>query len=208
MLNLLIADDHKVLRQALGEVLKNKYQILAEAGNGEEVMKILETRTPDVILMDITMPTLGGLETLEKLRLKPNCPPVIILSAKDGELTIKSALKAGAKGFVPKNASIEELEFAIDSVSKGQTYLSPAITAILMAAQTAGTSSPLGQLTKRELEILTHLANGKSNKEIGKLLHISSRTVDTHRSNIMKKLAVKTNAQLVKLAITSGLISV
>lgn len=210
MVNLLIADDHQVLRQALSEMLahKDKYQISAQASNGQEVVDLVKTQRPDIILMDISMPVLGGLEALEKLNAAGNPPPVIILSAKDGELTIKAALKAGAKGFVPKNASFDELEFAIDSVLKGQTYLSPAITAVLMAAQNNESTSPLALLTKRELEILTHIANGKAHKEIGKTLHISSRTVDTHRSNILKKLNVKSNAELVKLAISSGLISV
>lgn len=119
-------------------------------------------------------------------------------------------LKAGAKGYLPKNASLDELEFAITSILDGKTYLSPSITAPLMdnSPTESPLDNPLSVLTKREIEIMTHLADGKPNREIGKLLHISTRTVDTHRSNILKKLKVRTNAELVKLAISQNLITI
>ena len=111
---------------------------------------------------------------------------------------------------MPKNACLEELEFAIESILDGKTYLSPSITSSLMngGQVEAAAQNLLATLTKREVEILTHLADGKPNRVIGKLLHISTRTVDTHRSNILKKLNLKTNAELVKIAISNGLISV
>lgn len=212
MINLIIADDHVVLRQALSEALgkKENYTIVGQAENGEEVLELLKTKRPDIVVMDIAMPRLDGIAALEKINAMQNPPPVLILSASEGEATIRAALKAGAKGFITKNAKTDEFEFAIQSIVKGQTYLSPAVTAQLMAKGNGASSleSPFKVLTKRELEVVGYLANGLPNREIGKILHISTRTVDTHRSNILKKLEVKTNAELVKLAITHGVIKI
>lgn len=211
MINLIVADDHAVLRQALCEMLQNrgKYNVIAQAGDGEELLALLGSHKPDLVIMDVAMPKLDGLGTLEKLG--PGiCPPVLILSANDGGKNVKAALKAGARGFLPKNVGIQELEFAINSILEGKTYLSPTVTTSLMNSGSSESplDNPLSVLTKREIEIMAHLADGKPNRIIGKLLHISTRTVDTHRSNILKKLNVKTNAELVKLAISNGLISI
>jgi DNA-binding NarL/FixJ family response regulator len=206
---LVIADDHTVLRQGLCEMLEDLgvFSVIGQAGDGEELLKMLETLKPDVILMDLSMPKLDGISTLDRLQSGKNEIPVVILTANEGDRSVRSAIKAGAKGYLPKNVGLEELEFAVNSVMSGQTYLSPAITAKLMNSGDP-TASPLDGLTKREIEILKSLAQGKTNKVIGKLLHISSRTVDTHRSNIMKKLNLKTNAELARLAISEELIEV
>lgn len=209
MVRLLIADDHLVLRQALADMLQKKgqFEVIGQASDGEELLKLLADKIPDLVILDISMPKLDGIKTLEEMSVKGIRVPVLVLSADEAERSVRAALKAGARGFMPKNAGVDELEFAIDSILKGQTYLSPAITSLLMNGD-AVASNPLNILTKRELEILKHLADGLPNRQIGKLLHISTRTVDTHRSNILKKLNVKTNAELVKLAISHGLISV
>jgi two-component system, NarL family, invasion response regulator UvrY len=209
MIKLVIADDHIVLRQALSEMLEKKggYHVIAQAADGEELLKILNDTKCDLVIMDVAMPRLDGIKTLEEMQTKGVGAPVLVLSADEAERSIRAALKAGARGFMPKNAGIDELQFAIDSILKGQTYLSPSVTSALMNGDSS-TNNPLSVLTKRELEILTHLADGKPNRQIGKLLHISTRTVDTHRSNILKKLTVKTNAELVKIAISHGLINV
>ncbi len=212
MINLIIADDHVVVRQALAEMLKKRgsFNVLAEASHGGELLELLKNHRPDVVILDLNMPTVDGLQTLEKLSAQGAFPPVLILSAGEGERNVRAALKAGAKGYVPKNVGIEELEFAIQSILNGKTYLSPAVVAPLVSKGSGEVNleSPLTVLTKREVEILKHLADGKPNREIGKMLHISTRTVDTHRSNILKKLNLKTNAELVKIAISNGLISV
>ena len=212
MINLIVADDHNVLRQALCEMLENQdaFKVIAQAKDGEEVLSLIQSHHPDIVIMDVAMPKLGGIEALELINKSPNPPPVLILSANENEMTVRAALKAGAKGFVPKNITEEELAFAIDAVVKGQTYLSPSVTSRLMSGDRheGKLDDPLGVLTKRETEILKHLAEGLSNREIGKKLFISTRTVDTHRSNILKKLKVKTNAQLVKMAISNGLIHI
>jgi len=212
MKNLLIADDHIVLRQALCEMLESRgdFKVLAQASDGQELLDLLEHNKPDLVIMDIAMPKLDGLATLAQLNQRGSCPPVLILSADEGERKVRTAMLAGARGYLPKNVSIDELRFAINSILEGKTYLSPTVTASLVNGdQTSNSgSAAISVLSKREVEILTHLADGKPNRVIGKLLHISTRTVDTHRSNILKKLKVKTNAELVKIAITSGLITV
>jgi DNA-binding NarL/FixJ family response regulator len=211
MVDLIIADDHVVLRQALCEMLKarGKFNVVAQASDGEQLLAILKNQHADIVIMDLAMPNLTGVQTLEKLKeFGPNVP-VLVLTADEGERNVRAALKAGARGYIPKNAGVEELEFAINAILEGKTYLSPGVTDQLMARQAQGLpENPLSVLTNREIEILKHLADGKPNREIGKLLHISTRTVDTHRSNILKKLKVKTNAELVKLAISHDLISV
>lgn len=212
MVNLIIADDHVVLREALCELLETKgdYNIVAQASDGEELLKLMDSHSPDLVILDVTMPKLDGLSTLERMEAGDNIPPVLVLSANEGQSKVRAALKAGAKGYLPKNAGLGELVFAIQSILSGKTYLSPTITEPFMtgAESEDGADNPLSVLTKREVEILTHLADGKPNREIGKMLHISTRTVDTHRSNILKKLKVKTNAELVKLAIGQGLITI
>jgi DNA-binding NarL/FixJ family response regulator len=213
MIKLIVVDDHVVLRQALCEMLKSRggYQVVGEASDGEQLLDMLKSQTPDLVIMDVAMPKLGGVETLQKMQDATGTKvPVLILSANEGEKNVRAALKAGASGFMPKNAALEELEFAIGSILDGKTYLSPSVTSSLMTGGNVDgvNSTALNVLTKREIEILTHLADGKPNRVIGKLLHISTRTVDTHRSNILKKLNLKTNAELVKVAIANGLISV
>ncbi len=206
---LVIADDHTVLRQGLCEILEDKgtFEIVGQAADGLELLEILKSKPVDIVLMDITMPKLDGMATIDRMHAQNITVPVVILSANEGERSVRTALKAGAKGYLPKNVALEELEFAISSVMEGKTYLSPSITSSLMNADDP-TESPISVLTKREVEILKYLAQGKPNKDIGKLLHISSRTVDTHRSNILKKLNLRTNAELVRLAIAEELIGV
>jgi DNA-binding NarL/FixJ family response regulator len=206
---LIIADDHNVLRQGLCEMLEDKghFSVVGQAADGIELLKVLKENPADIILMDISMPNLDGIATLDRMNAQNIHTPVVMLSANEGERNVRMALKAGAKGYLPKNVSLDELEFAINSVMQGKTYLSPTITSSLMNAADP-TQSPISVLTKREVEILKYLAQGKPNKDIGKLLHISSRTVDTHRSNILKKLNLRTNAELVKLAISEDLIAV
>lgn len=212
MINLIVADDHIVLREALCQMLQGRggYNVVAQAGDGEELLNWFKgtQQKPDIIILDVEMPKLDGIHTLDRLSELGVHTPVLVLSADDGSKNVRAVLNHGAKGFMPKNARIEELEFAIDSILQGNTYLSPTITSFLINGDKGDPSTSLSVLTKREVEILKYLADGKPNREIGKILHISSRTVDTHRSNILKKLKVRTNAELVKLAIGAGLIEV
>jgi len=210
---LIVADDHVVLREALCEMLQGggKFSVVAQASNGEELIKLLQSNTADVLVVDVEMPNMDGIKAIEHLRNSNSTVPVLVFSADESPSNVRAALQAGARGFLPKNAKADELEFAINSVLSGKTYLSPSVTNALMqpdGTPSAGGPNSLAVLTKREVEILRHLADGKPNRVIGKMLHISTRTVDTHRSNILKKLTVKTNAELVKIAIQAKLISI
>jgi DNA-binding NarL/FixJ family response regulator len=210
---LIVADDHVVLRQALCEMLQGggKFSVVAQASDGEELLRLIQANPADVLVVDVEMPNMDGIKALEHLRNNNSTVPVLVFSADESPSNVRAALQAGARGFLPKNAKADELEFAINSVLRGNTYLSPSVTKALMqpdGTPSASGANSLSVLTKREVEILKHLADGKPNRVIGKMLHISTRTVDTHRSNILKKLNVKTNAELVKIAIQAKLITI
>jgi DNA-binding NarL/FixJ family response regulator len=160
-----------------------------------------------VIVLDFSLPRTNGLEVLNELRRRGIDIPVLIMSGDESGRAAKAAIQAGAKGFVPKQAGLSEMEHAIDEIARGGTYLSPSIAANNNAGPGQDACASSAVLSNREREIMILLANGKPNREIGKLLSISVRTVDTHRSNILKKLGFKTNAELVKLAIAEGWVS-
>jgi DNA-binding NarL/FixJ family response regulator len=210
MIKLLIADDHLVLRQALCELLKRNhdFDIVAQASNGEEALELLKTQKVDLIVMDIIMPVADGFAVLNELQKRNDPTPVLVLSAAEAERNIRGAMKAGARGFVPKNVGFDELCFAIKSVLEGHIYLSPAVTSKLLEQSQDPFIDPLSVLTPRETEIMKNLAEGIPSREIARALHISIRTVDTHRTNILKKLNLKNNAELVKMAISNRMISV
>lgn len=209
--NIILADDHGIIRQALAETLEKngRYEILAQAKDGQCLVNELpkHNRT-DLVIMDVTMPNMTGIEALQNIRENGNNIPVLILSALDTAKDVKNALHAGANGYLPKNADFDELEFAIKSVLAGKTYLSPTITTPLIAGnkKEENAENILKVLTKRETEICKLLAEGNPNRIIAKKLFISIRTVDTHRTNILKKLNVKSNVELAKLANNAGLV--
>jgi two-component system response regulator NreC len=211
-IKLFLVDDHLVLRQALSEAFAHRgtFQVVAEASDGSELLSRLSNTTVDIILLDLAMPNVNGISTIEELKRRGIDTPVLVLSADESERSIRSALGAGARGFLPKQADMREVEFAIHSVLDGKTYLSPSVTERFMASNGSDSkhATLIASLSPREREIFVLLANGCPNREISKQLHISTRTVDTHRSNILKKLEVKTNAELVKMAIADGLVSV
>lgn len=203
---LYLVDDHLVLRQALAEALEHrgKYSVIGHAGSGNELLSQAGCHA-DVIVLDFSLPKHNGLEVLNELRRRGIDIPVLILSGDESGRSARAAIQAGAKGFVSKQAGLSEMEHAIDEIARGGTYLSQSIPANGAHAHDSEVTSEV--LSNREREIMVLLANGKPNREIGKLLSISVRTVDTHRSNILKKLGFKTNAELVKLAIAEGLVT-
>ncbi len=207
MANLIIADDHVVMREALSEMLNSntKHKVAGQVADGEQLIELLKNQRPDLIILDLAMPKIDGFGVLDRISVAANPPPVLVLSANNTPSSVKAALKAGARGYIPKNAAKEEFEFAIDSILKGQTYLSPSVAGELVGPQADSEHASLDKISAREKEVLTLLAEGRPNREISKLLHISPRTVDTHRSNLLRKLNVKTNVQLVKIAIHHGL---
>jgi len=217
MINLMVADEHTIMRQALCELLETKgeYNVVAQANNGEELLKLLQNKDhPDLIIMDITMPKMNGIETIKALNKsdeQSQKPPVLVISANDQKKYVTAALNAGAKGFLPKSVQFNELLFAISSVMEGKTYLSPTLIAPLMTNSENNEINtevnPFNVLSKRELEITKHLASGFSNREIAGKLHISIRTVDTHRSNILHKLKIRNNSDLTRLALIHNLLA-
>ena len=210
MLKIVIADDHIVLREGLRSLLNQieGWTVVGEASDGFELLPLVEQQSPDLIILDLSMPNLGGIETISRLQKFDHRPAVLVLSAREDDTAVGEAIRAGAKGYVPKSSTSDELQFAIRAVLKGQTYLSPSVAGGFLGRGdgSGAPASPLSTLTSREREVMKLLSEGHPNREVAKVLHVSPRTIDSHRSNIMRKLGVASNAELVQVAIKSGLI--
>lgn len=208
---LFLVEDHLLMRQAIARALSvnNKYEVVGHAADTAGFMSNPSQAGADVIILDMMMSRHACLETLQQLRQMGVSTPVLILSGDESKFNVQAALSAGAKGFVPKKSDLAEMEFAIDAVAKGGTYVSPSL-----ANQPGDGSAEQGSahdssiLSPREREIFVLLAQGRKNRDIGAQLTISTRTVDTHRSNILKKLGLHSNAELVRLAIAEGLVAI
>lgn len=206
-INVLLTDDHQIIIDGLKSLLKNQDEIsvAAEACNGREAIRILELISIDVLLMDIDMPVMNGIDALKEIRKNHPKVKVIILSMHNEAGMIKSLIDLGANGYLLKSCTQEELVDAIKKVALGQSYFSSDVTlALLKPAAKQGQQNEI--LTERETEILKLIAAGFSNKEIGDQLFISHRTVDTHRTNLMKKLDVSNIAGLISYAIRNGIV--
>ncbi|MGB4968022.1 MAG: response regulator transcription factor [Saprospiraceae bacterium] len=208
-LKLILADDHHLVRQGFKALLTEmpEIEIIGEASNGEQVLQLLRTgKLADIILMDVEMPILGGLETTEKIMKDFFGVKVIIISMLNDKAIIESAYEKGAKGFLFKNTTLPELQEAIKSVASGENYFSHEVANVLLQKRPKDQSSLLSHLTDREIEILKLIAEGFSSTEIGTKLFISPRTVDTHRNNLIQKLNVNGIVGLVKFAFQNKLI--
>ena len=205
-INVLLTDDHQIIIDGLKSLLKNSDEIIvaAEANNGREALRILGLLSIDVLLMDIDMPIMNGIEALKEIRKQFRDVKVIILSMHNEAGMIKSLIDLGANGYLLKSCSQDELLGAIRKVASGQSYFSTDVTLALL--KPANTELKNEILTERETEILKLIAAGFSNKEIGDQLFISHRTVDTHRTNLMKKLDVSNIAGLISYAIKNGIV--
>lgn len=207
MIRLVVADDHLVAREGIVFLLSGApgVKVVGEANNGGEAIKLVENLQPDILICDISMPDFNGIELLKKLEESGNEVKVLILSMhKDSEYIMKS-FEHGALGYLPKNADEGELIKAIETIHKGDRYLTQEVSNVLAQSMLASKSTVKYNLTSREKEIINNLVKGLSNKQIAAELFISIRTVDTHRTNIMKKLKVKNVASLVKLALNENL---
>lgn len=208
-LKLILADDHHLVRQGFKALLSEmpEIEIIGEASNGEQVLQLLRTgKLADIILMDVEMPILGGLETTEKIMKDFFGVKVIIISMLNDKAIIESAYEKGVKGFLFKNTTLPELQEAIKSVASGENYFSHEVANVLLQKRPKDQSSLLTHLTDREIEILKLIAEGFSSTEIGTKLFISPRTVDTHRNNLIQKLNVNGIVGLVKFAFQNKLI--
>jgi DNA-binding NarL/FixJ family response regulator len=208
-IRLVLADDHPMIRAGFKTLLAQSedFEVTGEAENGAELIKVVTSLKPDVTLVDLHMPGIGGLEALEKLHASFPEIKFVVLTMHEEREYVQKALKAGADGYLLKNIQREELESAIHTVYKGGRYFSPAITAILADSVARPSLTDAGEITPREKEVLTLVASGQSTKQIADQLGISIRTVETHRINMLKKMGVNNSAELIKKAFESGLLT-
>ena len=208
---IVLVDDHEVMREGLRLLLEKEpdFQVVGEASDGREAMEIVREVEPDVVVMDVGMPELNGVEAAGQITKQvPHCK-IVALSMHSDKRFVLAMFQAGATGYLPKKSAGTDLIQAIKAVAKGETYLCPSIAGAVMgdllATGASGGPSDRSILTNREREILQLLAEGRSAKKIGSTLHISLSTVMTHRRQLMQKLGLHTVAELTKYAIRSGL---
>lgn len=212
-IRVLLADDHTLVRQGFRRMLEDDTEIIVvgEARTGLEAMELCKTLKPDIVVMDLSMPELGGLEaTAEILKDNPKIK-ILILSMFSNEAYIRKAFDLGAKGYMLKNAIEVDLTRAVRALAEGQAYFSPGISHIVLDSLKTGsfqddTQDPYERLTLREKEVLQLIAQGKSNKEIAVLLNISVNTVAVHRARVMDTLDLHRTAELVLFAVKKGLV--
>jgi two-component system, NarL family, response regulator NreC len=211
-LRVLLADDHGIVRRGLRSLLEEAgYMVIAEAADGLETVKLTETHRPDLLIVDVGMPKLSGIEVTARAQKLESPPAVIVLSMHSDESYILRALAAGARAYLLKDATDEDLLPAIRTVASGKPFFSPAVTAVLVeeymrTLQKRGLTDSYHLLTDREKEVLHLLAEGRSNKEVASLLDLGLSTVETHRANLMQKLNLHNTAEIVLYAVRKGII--
>jgi two-component system response regulator NreC len=211
VISVLVADDHGIVREGLRRLLEDEedLQVSGEARDGREVLEQVQEEKPEVVILDINMPHLGGLETLQRLRAKHPDVKVILLSVHGDAPFIQSAISLGADGYVLKNGRAAEIVTAIRAVTKGGSYFSPVVAReIVEQLRTPREDShdPFSVLSTREREVLHLIAEGLSAKEVATQLNISTKTVEAHRTSLMRKLGVRKATELVRYALRHGLI--
>jgi two-component system, NarL family, response regulator NreC len=216
MVTVVIADDHPIVRKGLRAVLESEsdFEVVGEAEDGLQAMEITERLKPDVLVADVMMPGLSGLEVARQVVQRLPRTRVVLLSMHDNEPYVLEGLRNGALGYVVKATSTDHIADALRTVMQGHRYLSPPITERAIQFYIEQTSQPLqlldryALLTNREREVFHLAAEGLTNPEIGEKLHISPRTAETHRTNLMRKLALNSQTDLMKYAIERGVIRV
>jgi DNA-binding NarL/FixJ family response regulator len=211
-MRILLADDHALVRAGIRSLLEKipGVEVVGEASNGRDALDLVRTKLPDLVLMDIAMKELGGLEALPRITKTFPSVKVVILSAHANEEYVIRALRSGAAGYMLKDAASAELQLAIDSVTQDKIYLSPSISRTVIDSyleRVGGPFSPLEQLTPRQREILQLIAEGKNTKEIADTLDVSVKTVEAHRLQLMARLNIHDVPGLVRYAVRSGLVS-
>lgn len=203
MTTVLLADDHAMMREGLSVLLTGAgMQIVGSVGNGREAVRAAIATAPDVVLMDLTMPEMNGIEATREIRSRMPATLVVVLSMHSNREHVFQAMKAGAMGYVLKDAASAELVKAVRAVCAGARYVSPAIGPLL---ELSGQRGPLESLSKRECQVLQLVVEGRTSGEIASAINLSRTSVDTYRSRLMKKLGVSDIASLVKLAVQHGL---
>jgi DNA-binding NarL/FixJ family response regulator len=203
----LIADDHAIFTEGLVSLLKDRFDVVGTVGDGHQLVEAAGRLRPDVIVADVSMPVLTGLEALRRLKAKPLAAKVIVLTMHADARLAREALKAGASGFVLKQSSGDELVTAIQEVLQGRTYLTPALTKDVISLMSDVADPSEVEVTPRQREILRHIVKGKRMKEIAAALDLSTRTVETLKYELMRALNVHSTAELVRYAIERHLVS-
>ena len=207
-INVMLVDDHAVVRMGFKMLLETSddIKIIAEAENGEEAIKLYMEHKPNVVVMDITMPGMGGMEAIERILAKEPSAKILVLSAHEDSVHPKRVLNAGAMGYVTKRSAAEELIKAIRAVSSGKKYIEASVAQQMAIQQLSGNQNPVDVLSEREFEVFMSLAKGKTTNEIAETLFLSPRTVGTHLYNIKQKLNANNSAEIALIAMRSGLI--
>jgi len=209
-LRVLLVDDHAVLRSGLRLLLQTQtdFEVIGEAADGAQGLMEIRKRKPDLVILDLSMPGLGGLETLKQVMGEQPWLKVLILTMHDDAEFVRTALTAGAKGYVLKRAADTELLNALRIVGAGGTYIYPSVAAQLFTEAARESKVQAGKLSTREVEVLQLIALGYTQQEIAERLALSTKTVETHKARISEKLGAKTRAELVRYAISHGMVQI
>ena len=207
-IRILLADDHAVVRQGFKMILAAQpdMEIVGEAGNGREALDLAGQLQPDVIVMDVAMPELNGIEATRRVADLSPRSRVLALSMHKDSVYVREILRAGARGYLLKDSIASDLLAAVRAVSRGEGYLSPGVSDAVLNDYRRHVTDPIDLLTSREREVLQMIAEGKTNKEVATVLNLSVYTVDAHRGRIMEKLNVHSVTDLVRFAVRSGLV--
>jgi two-component system, NarL family, response regulator NreC len=206
-IRIVLADDHLLVRQGLKSLLeREKFQVVAEATDGQEVIKLAETLHPDIAVIDISMPILNGIDAARELAR--TCPKtkVVLLTQSDEEQYVSEALEAKVNGYVLKSQVANDLLHAMQLVSRGEIYLSPGVSRAVVEAYRSKSERPSDPLSGRERQVLQLISEGRSTKDVASLLGIGVKTAESHRSRIMQKLHIHETASLVRYAVRRGLV--
>lgn len=213
MIRVIIADDHHLVRQGIRALLEkaDEIEVIGEAADGQEALKLVRAHTPDVVVMDISMPRLDGIQATQHICALDKPPRVIVLSMHSKANIVQQVLRSGAKGYLLKSSISEELVWAIQAAVRGEVYLSPGISQAILdnlwaLKEELGESSTATLLTPREREVLQLVAEGNTNTEIAEILTLSPKTVEKHRANLMAKLKVNDLPSLMRVAVRDNLI--
>ena len=208
MIRVVLADDHALVRDGLRAVLAREpdMAVIGEAADGHEALAVVDAMRPDVVVLDLSMPVLNGLDAARQLAGRDRGPRPILITMHLEDRYVLEALRAGVRGYVRKKQAAADLVQAIRDVAAGRVYLSPGISAAVADAIRTGASPPEERLTPRERQVLQLVAEGKTTKEIAAILEVSVKTVDAHRTNLMQKLDLHDVASLTRLAIRIGLV--
>lgn len=207
-IRILLADDHRLVRQGFRLILQSQedMEVVGETGNGREAVEMAAALRPDVVVMDVTMPELNGIEATRRIRTATPSAHVLALSVHRDGVYVREIVRAGAEGYILKESADTELLTAVRAVAAGHSYLSPEIASHVLKDYRKQAVDPLDLLSPREREILQLLAEGKTNKDIATQLNLSVYTVDGHRTRIMEKLGLHSLGELVRFAIRNGVV--